>query len=1132
MHKKMLTYLHHCTHLPSVILQSVNCIKRILVLAGLLLRLTCTVFSQVNPNWDTLYYYKSATSGAPEFVNPALIGTPISKSTFGWINSTPCITGFSGFGISPAQSSYNSTTNPYIEFTIEPTNPAYSFNVERFSVRLRSSSIGANFVMMAYSLNDGGSWISKGVPDSPNISATCGVTASRIWNLPSAVLIGGGIAPPRIKIRLFYFNTLGFLGGNNQVLDFVIHGRMNNPVDYYTISSGNMSDAIWSPSPIGTVGQRVYFTPEINATIQGGHIVNADRRDTPFRNLTVKAGAELKANSADSINLNYISIFENLVVDGLLGNALAYDALGVQIEGANVVLAGNGLIHPGKIRKQYSINSGSNLQLLASEVSLHYPGTALYNNSANTNLNVFVPSGKTLRVIGNGSIPGSVSIDGPSESDPAQKGGRIDIAGLFVVNGQFSVASANNNALFPCLFNVQSTGLVNVNNLVVRNNGINLTTFSPGSSVTVSGIMKHLEGLLNTQNELKFLTGASLLHGASTPGVLPYTGGQLEGNIKFQAQGSEEVGVYNYWSSPVSSIPISVINTNGASTGSLLNTYHYDANFATSTTVQGLRDGWVHLTSSDLMQAGRGYITTSAGSVLFDGPANDGTILISPIEGPFTRFNLVGNPYPGPISANQFILENQSSAIFPALYFWDDDASLGQDYTASDYIVSNAVGTVATGGNNAAGQFAGRIAAGQGFFVEARTNATNVRFSNAMRTSGSTSFFEDSLTFAKYWIRVSGESAASETLIAFGDDATVECDGRFDAKMFSVNSVVSLGSVINDSLYAIQSRPTIQNSDHVFLGVNSMQSGNYTFQIVGSQNTEESVLVYLYDHLENLETCLNNQTYTVFLPVNEASLNRFELRFSSPVKYQSISTNCHGQEGGINLTSNEPGWSYLIQGDHICCPISGTLIESSLITLPEGEYSMNLTHALSNVSLEYFPEITAPEQVEAELIASQDHIVTGQQVSFQIISPQNLEISWSLDNLPIATGSLLENLLINQAGIHNLLIQMENEFCNSTILEDILVLENSGLGITQVENLKIRVFPNPANNQLCITLPESYLNKKGKLLLRNQVSADYLEFNFTDCNISINTSNMPSGIYLIQILGEEDSIVQRVAIIH
>ena len=93
--------------------------------------------------------------------------------------------------------------------------------------------------------------------------------------------------------------------------------------------------------------------------------------------------------------------------------------------------------------------------------------------------------------------------------------------------------------------------------------------------------------------------------------------------------------------------------------------------------------GWVPFSGG--MQPGAGYTSRNGQLATFSGPVNDGTINYPIVSYPFimgntdpgTPFNLVGNPYPGAISAAALVAANNN--IAGSIYFWDDDLTSGLD---------------------------------------------------------------------------------------------------------------------------------------------------------------------------------------------------------------------------------------------------------------------------------------------------------------------------------------------------------------------------------------------------------------------------------------------------------------------
>jgi hypothetical protein len=1087
-------------------------------------------FSTLSGALETIYNYGDDVTGVPFYVHPTLSGSNLTKSSTGWTPTTPCGSGFSGFGLSAANTSYSATGNPYVQVDITPNVIGNQVQVERISVQLRSTPTAVNSVMMAYSIDGGLNWSDRGVPELPNIGGSCGSVSSNSWLLPSPVVVGSPLAANNLKIRLYYYHSGGSTGGNNQILNLVVLGRiLTAPDTYYSVSSGNVTDPIWSASSTGTVGQAVIFTPEINMVVQGSHSVILNQTETLVKNLTVNGGGNLQAASTDFSTMRNISVYANATIFGSIGNGSSSDAIGMNVEGSTTTLSGNGIINLGRIRKQSSFNNATLLNIQAQNVNLRYPGAALYNNASDTYLNVVVSSATTLNVIGSSGTPGNVSIDGPSDADAGQKAGSITVNGFMNVSGSISIASSNNTNPYLSSLVIGASGTVNATDVNIKNNAVNSTTINAGGKLNVSGILRVRQGTLNSSNGITLSTGAILLHGAGTPGLSPDPGGIVNGNVKVKANGTTTVGAYNYWSSPISNSTLQPIMQNGASTGSLQNTYMYDATLATDASIEGLRAGWISQVQSNSMAAGKGYITTTAGAVTFTGLVNEGAVNLPAIQGAFTNFNLVGNPYPGPLDASAFLTANQTSNIIPAIYFWDDDASVGADYNVTDYIVSNAVGTVGTGGNGDAANFTGRIATGQGFMVEARTGASSIVFNNSMRTTGSATLFEAAPEFSKLWLRISGEqSLNNETLIAFGNVATDAYDDLFDAKKISGNENISLSSRIDTIDYAIQALSSLSSDKVIPLSVSTHVGGAYTFQIAQFENFDSSVIVYLEDVENATYTALNLNSYTVTLADGFSSSTRFRLHLSSPVAIEATDAGCDGNDGSISIEGSTSGWNYQVIGVQ-----SGLMLEGSLSStiefneLPADVYNVTMTH-ISGVAFETVEVITAASQVTVDIILSAATVEAGESVSFEVNASSNVSTSWSISNGDVLTGNSIDNYSFELPGVYTIEALVSNGVCSTTITREIIVTNIVTSIESNLEN-NLELLPNPADKFFKVNAGNSTIKSitvtdlSGKVLVNR---------NIDNTSVVINTDEFSNGVYFIQMNIQDALITKKVVVAH
>jgi trimeric autotransporter adhesin len=132
--------------------------------------------------------------------------------------------------------------------------------------------------------------------------------------------------------------------------------------------------------------------------------------------------------------------------------------------------------------------------------------------------------------------------------------------------------------------------------------------------------------------------------------------------------------------------------------------------------------------------------TPTAFAGVFTGVPNNGTIPVALVDGAATglRYNLVGNPYPSPISIATLVADNAAN-IETTLYFWRKTNGT----TGTAYCTYNTAGMplFTSNGNAQAVDPLGVIQTGQGFFVEAKSGATSLTFNNGQRIANNAGQF-------------------------------------------------------------------------------------------------------------------------------------------------------------------------------------------------------------------------------------------------------------------------------------------------------------------------------------------------------------------------------------------------------
>ena len=361
---------------------------------------------------------------------------------------------------------------------------------------------------------------------------------------------------------------------------------------------------------------------------------------------------------------------------------------------------------------------------------------------------------------------------------------------------------------------------------------------------------------------------------------------------------------YTYWSTPVKTAVLeTVFNTSPQNSFYIFNTQNYsDLN---DDSLDDDENAWQRV--SGQMTVGRGYTAMAPNtnpflntqSVIFTGEVNNGIVNVPVYVSADTNssvddFNLIGNPYPSAIDANLFLNHPSNvNAIEGTIYFWTHNSSVDQNiYSSDDY----AVFTVGTGGIMAVSQGeipTGKIASGQGFFVNAIQDET-LTFSNEMRIdNGNTNFFKESNSKeenqkndSKIWLNLYNDSGAfSQILIGFMQGATEAIEQKFDGLRFDGNSFISFYSIAENKNLAIQGVEAWQDDTVIPLGFSSKIKEKITLKIsidhIEGKLTDKEV--YLQDNLLNNIHNLQLEDYVFETEIEGKFNDRFSLRFNQKI---------------------------------------------------------------------------------------------------------------------------------------------------------------------------------------------------------------------------------------------------------
>lgn len=350
---------------------------------------------------------------------------------------------------------------------------------------------------------------------------------------------------------------------------------------------------------------------------------------------------------------------------------------------------------------------------------------------------------------------------------------------------------------------------------------------------------------------------------------------------------------YTYWSAPLANQSLSQVASNSLfySFSPTINNWVYQP----STTVMAPGVGYISRAPNNL-----NYSTTQVIETSFVGIPNNGTIT-TPIVKSVGTVNLIGNPYPSAIDIDLFITDNlNKNVVNGTIYLWTHNTAItNNNYTANDYAKYNITGGVATASAALTGGVIpdGKVAAGQGFFIEANTALANgnytATFKNSMRIiNNNNQFFKSGnvvtnsqtnfqkLEKNRIWLSLSNSQGAyNEVLLGYIQGATNGFDPLFDGKTMPSQNSLAIYTTIGTDNFSIQGRALpFRDTDIIPFGYSTTASGTLAINLENFDGLFNSQKVYLYDVETGIYNDLKSGTYT-FYSESGTFNNKFELRF-------------------------------------------------------------------------------------------------------------------------------------------------------------------------------------------------------------------------------------------------------------
>lgn len=907
---------------------------------------------------------------------------------------------------------------------------------------------------------------------------------------------------------------------------------------FYSILSGDMnpeiwnaSTAIWSASPTGTEGLCPTFTSGRNFVIQNGTTVKLNYlTNVPSaNNITINNGGKLWTDVSVSASEKYIRLFGNMINNGIIGNGVTYDAIGLSIEGINSTLSGNGSYNIGRIRKDLVTNSTSTLTINAN-VNLRFPGAAFYNNIAGSTLNLTVNAGRFLTLT---DPTGDISIDGVDGAGSGDRRGNIVVNGILTIADKL-FALTNNTSAASCSMTINGTGRVTVGNLDanITGNGGAVGAFpitiNTNGKLNINGILRVIAGDLNSNG------GIVLKSTATQTALIDGSGaGNVTGNVLVERKVGSTSG-YHYLSSPVQGafvnntisgwrddftilssvdglqfIPGNVYNV-------LPTVFEYDETNLNPNSSYGFTGA---TGTTDPLTPFKGFACVVPGNTTVDvfGPVNNGPVNYN-VTKASDGINIIGNPYPSPINWTTFRSHNTNlETTYKSFITTGGYAGAYGEYNSFTSVGTNGVGNI--------------IASSQGFLVTANT-AGAIQALNTDRTTdlNPTYFNQPAIVNDILRLELVKDGAQDEIVIFFAPSVSSDnFDALTDAKkMFPFNTEHSfLYSVAGNDKLSMNGLGAFNIDKVIPLGIKVTSAGLHQIVATDLSSFAPSAMIYLYDaETGTIQNLRNNPSYAVQLNAGDYD-GRFFIQFTPAINVSANNATCDVQVGSVTLAYNSSAVVNVTIENQTGTVVSTFNIFNGLqeiTNLAVGNYQITYLFNNGITSVDYFT-IAGPDAVNLQAAASVNQTTTGENVNFTA-SGSTGTIHWNFGDGVSSTGNDV-NHIFNNNGNYIVTASISNGECGKTIEIPVSVTATTGIEQTDAQSIQWLVSNNQVTLKFSDVLNEQasieLIDLSGKIVYSSSISKGQTQHTFS-------TAKFAEGIYLAKFMINENTTVKKLSV--
>lgn len=273
-------------------------------------------------------------------------------------------------------------------------------------------------------------------------------------------------------------------------------------------------------------------------------------------------------------------------------------------------------------------------------------------------------------------------------------------------------------------------------------------------------------------------------------------------------------------------------------------------------------------------------------------------------------FTLIGNPYASPVDFSKITRNNVINRFFA----WDPQLNDVGGFVVFDDTYNTGTYTLTSGASSPGGMDT-HIQSSQAFFVQTTAaGPASVVFNEANKSSiNHLGMFRPASPAVHKSIRVKLQKFRSDNTAYLADGLYAEFDDAYsagveteDAPKFS-NINETLGLLRNEHALALERRPSIKETDTLFLKLTKSVKRNYRFQIEAENLAQDNLAGFVEDQFLGRLIPVNLEgNTTIDFDINDeaasAAANRFKIIFRPSVVYTEIKAGMLNRDIAVEWT--------------------------------------------------------------------------------------------------------------------------------------------------------------------------------------------------------------------------------------